>query len=597
MWAVHEPGSTDLAQVLGFLVEGELGNELLTFDPGVSVLYGLNGAGKSRILSDIQFFSAGVAGVPVNEDRDLLALIRLPQPETTTRTYWGQHRGNADWYEDWARMARVREGSHEAVLRAWFLDHVLDVADDDIAVPGGLPAGERREGLCQEWLTDPLILVKASGFGGEANWISAPALVTGNGRRFVNEEVALYDQMQATHLQHEDTPELAIVPVGRTLDGATIVCCSSNGTTSLLSSFGATSGAFHHEALLDVSPRLGFETALDADEETRARLARVFPAIQDPWDLSPGDLDPFIAAVRALEARANHHFAKVLQDPPRLRLHVSVVGLDKGCEWFVDQDDTPLNGPSYKKTGSLSVDEPQRQRKISDLSTAQRKWTLWSIRLALQTLREQSNLPSSDTLLLIDEPEAALHRSAEAHMASYLADLTADGSTRLLVATHSPELLDLPAARVFEVTRSRGLRKVSSLSPPTRDNMTSLGLNPSDLLRRQRGFVLVEGEHDELLLKTLFEDELRSLRVEVLPLRGAHQLTPAKIGFLFDYTPAHIFIMLDNIDWKDMYETWERALAWYKDGNLTDALEMSGSRDLQEDDRGQGHEGGHPARP
>ena len=115
--------------------------------------------------------------------------------------------------------------------------------------------------------------------------------------------------------------------------------------------------------------------------------------------------------------------------------------------------------------------------------------------------------------------------------------------------------------------------------------MTDLGLLPSDLLRRQRGFVLVEGLHDELVLEELFKAELQRLRVEILPMRGTTQLSPAKISFLFDHTPAKVFVMLDNIRTADLAETWERVLELTAENRLDQAdLELQAAACLETDE-------------
>ena len=144
-------------------------------------------------------------------------------------------------------------------------------------------------------------------------------------------------------------------------------------------------------------------------------------------------------------------------------------------------------------------------------------------------------------------------------MSNYLRVLAQDPRIRALVATHTPELLDLTTARVYEVARESGQRRVRQLGAVVRENILELGLHPSDLLRRQRGIVLVEGTHDQIVLDVMFGELFRSLRVDVVPVRGATQLTPAKIGWLFEYTPAHVFVMLDNISTGEVARLWQDA--------------------------------------
>jgi hypothetical protein len=134
----------------------------------------------------------------------------------------------------------------------------------------------------------------------------------------------------------------------------------------------------------------------------------------------------------------------------------------------------------------------------------------------------------------------------------------------VLVATHSPEFLDHPGATTIQVTRSSetGATEYRHMDPADRLDLAAFGLNPSDLLRRQRGLLLVEGRHDEDVLAALMGDTLARLRVEVVAMRGASQL-PATIEsqVLFDFTDAHVFVMLDNLDADRIEHAWATARA------------------------------------
>lgn len=80
------------------------------------------------------------------------------------------------------------------------------------------------------------------------------------------------------------------------------------------------------------------------------------------------------------------------------------------------------------------------------------------------------------------------------------------------------------------------------------------------LLRRQKGFLLVEGLHDQIVLEELLGDELHEARVEILPLRGAKQLpTTVDSQFLFDFTDATVLVMLDATDSADVALAWDHA--------------------------------------
>ena len=49
------------------------------------------------------------------------------------------------------------------------------------------------------------------------------------------------------------------------------------------------------------------------------------------------------------------------------------------------------------------------------------------------------------------------------------------------------------------------------------------------------------------------------------------ELSPAKIAFLLEYTPAHVFVLLDNVVTSELSETWRRAVDLLAMGRPDDA--------------------------
>lgn len=110
--------------LVGFLLrERDVPGPLLEVSPGMSVLYGLNGAGKSRILDDVRSFFHGVTS-------DVVALIRLSS--ATSAIDWNHETESGDWFPNWARRADVTsaESDHRAILARW---------------AGGQSVGRRRD--------------------------------------------------------------------------------------------------------------------------------------------------------------------------------------------------------------------------------------------------------------------------------------------------------------------------------------------------------------------------------------------------------------------------------------------------------------------
>ena len=50
------------------------------------------------------------------------------------------------------------------------------------------------------------------------------------------------------------------------------------------------------------------------------------------------------------------------------------------------------------------------------------------------------------------------------------------------------------------------------------------------------------------------------MRVEILPIRGAKELpVTLESRVLFDFTGAHIFVLIDNMQARAIHDVWERA--------------------------------------
>lgn len=195
--------------------------------------------------------------------------------------------------------------------------------------------------------------------------------------------------------------------------------------------------------------------------------------------------------------------------------------------------------------------------RASDGSRAEVRW----LEFALQ---------ANQDWVFLDEPEGGLHRTAEADLAQAIASpawLSRDknawdkerdeGESRtIVVATHSPEFLALPQAHVVHVDGGQA-RPLTSVE---RENLSALGLRPSDLLSRVKTFLLVEGEHDRIVLETLIGDELKQLRVAIVAARGAKNMKDVfDSQVLFDFSDANLVALLDNIDAQTVHDLWNSA--------------------------------------
>jgi energy-coupling factor transporter ATP-binding protein EcfA2 len=138
------------------------------------------------------------------------------------------------------------------------------------------------------------------------------------------------------------------------------------------------------------------------------------------------------------------------------------------------------------------------------------RWAAAAIRVGLDEMRRRMTR-SDERLVLLDEPERGLHRSAEIRIGDFIAKLQKTGS-RVLVASHSPALLnDARLARVH-VQRDdiTGKSRLNPLWLPVSGDKVfrrfaaeQLGLTTADILQLIRVFVIVEGQHDRAVIANL----------------------------------------------------------------------------------------------
>jgi len=260
-----------------------------------------------------------------------------------------------------------------------------------------------------------------------------------------------------------------------------------------------------------------------------------------------------VMVAQTIEGRANHLYRRLLLDCPELKLDLgNPIGWARGRtpRWVAGRSARASSVPLGYWTA------------LNQLSAAERKWATIAISVALKFPNDSSESRTGG-MLLIDEPEAALHRSAEAYMARGLTALASTGLS-VLVASHSPELLNADAAHVWHVNRQD---KYSGTGPQVRpigrveaDTLSELGLRPADLIGMQRGFLVVEGEHDEVVLRELIGDQLRDRRIHILPAYGVKRMQEAvSARVLYDFSDAHVFALVDAVELRTVRDAWEIA--------------------------------------
>jgi energy-coupling factor transporter ATP-binding protein EcfA2 len=306
------------------------------------------------------------------------------------------------------------------------------------------------------------------------------------------------------------------------------------------------------EALLDLAQLEHFSELFDKNDSEDAT---------EPNDMTIDDLqaveihgEPWLDVVRS---NANRTFSNFLTDAPHLR-----VEMRPPLEWY--QGNSPLKWWADDPSG-VAVE-------LSELSTAQKRWSSLAIQLAIRgPLGNPEAGGATHRLLVLDEPEAALHATAQRFLAKEIGQVAPD--LQVIVASHSPAFLDHTGFRLHHVHRGQGGR--TALTQLPRDQLEaevrSLGMAPSDLFQHFRIFVVVEGRHDEIILNSCVGEELAGLGARILAMGGAAQLSPVVDSrLIFDSSDAKVLVVIDNTD-NQVLAIWQRAIEAAGSGSLSEA--------------------------
>lgn len=280
-----------------------------------------------------------------------------------------------------------------------------------------------------------------------------------------------------------------------------------------------------------------------------------------------------LARVTLVVARSVYRL--LMDDPPHLEL------IDSGGElkWQANGHGFELLSSAERRWACFSI---QVASYFPDLLTeltndeAVRKWIAEEIESG--ELGVSRGLPGF--LLVVDEPEMGLHRRAESRVTSGLLEISNLIGAKLVVATHSPVVIrELLSEGVDVVTLARsenGDTKISSLSGVDLEVLAEVaGVDSSDMLQLARGFLLVEGEHDVQVLRSTVGAELDRVGVHVFPMRGASgasQVVDSSI--LWRFSSTKIFVLLDSIDNSSVVDLWEEVKRLADLGSLDEALDL-----------------------
>lgn len=581
-----------------------LAGEPLRLEDGLTVLYGANGAGKTRLLRGLKACLSGVAtdvdmamivaaresdeaaegaraGFSARSVNMALAEVMLPGPDEGE---WDR-RDRGDPLNPMTAAARI---DHYITSQAGSSDRAFlrEVLESRLFML--VPTGTEDLPAWDAWpvadLAQPEARRVASLLAESAEaWLDADHAAVESG----GSADAEFDAYQDALWEH------ALIPP----EEGSALARGRQGHVSLRSY-----AMYDIERILagdwwpgiELRGRVDFgvdfvDVDADTDTATQAHFADLAAAASGaPWQRAPwrglagdggaDDVDVEDVVRRAadiLSREVTQALSDVMLDAPVATLHVSAVD-----SRFARK---PLEWRFYRTSRDAERDQAgdgpgAGYMRLDGLSRAERLWAERVILDALYWQRRNADPSTRQAVYLLDEPESALHRAAEAHMAASVVARAGDPRRIMVVATHSPELLDATSAHVIEVQRGaadRGRSRVRPLTFDDRSDLANLGLTPSDLLRWPKVFVLVEGMHDEVLLEHFLGPRLRRARAQILMLHGGTKL-PHTINsqILFQFTRAHVIGVVDNQRAEVLAQAWQEAQEIAATGHRSEAIDQ-----------------------
>ncbi len=574
----------------------------MPLSPGVEALYGLNGAGKTRLLRSVaDLYSGAGAGylvaraVPVERDywardmtqmfdRDVVARADPGWMSLVGEAPW-RHAGRPSWHADlgdilWAHMfppetgltsgnqvellAQVDEVVRQEMfaLTPYATDRTNWHVAPAVLVNGDTPAlqadvarllharDEYERSARHEGIDNPYDVESWDEEVFESLFNETMRVVAGHGDGVLTTLSPFFDILRDTHVDELEREgplleESALVPYR---------LGESDAFYSLGKLEGPVARLIRNDAL---APESANRRTCDTLGATLSLLLEV-----DNNRITPSE--HLTTSAAELSALSSSLYAKLLAEAPELRLMLKEPEL-----WF-------YGAPAEW----MAVDLSGRLVQLDQLSEAQRRWALIAIELALEvrppdiitdeSLSAYSHgwIEDRPLLVALDEPDGALHATAQRHAVLGLTDLARDLQATVICSTHSREFLNADDVTLRHVSRGfDGNVVVHDLAPPDRAHLDELGLEPADLFLLHRVILVVEGTHDEVVINGLIGDELRQARVLVIPMRGGRNLaTVVDAHLLAQFSDAPMIAALDNLHAPKIQAFWSDLVAHREGG-------------------------------
>jgi hypothetical protein len=151
---------------------------------------------------------------------------------------------------------------------------------------------------------------------------------------------------------------------------------------------------------------------------------------------------------------------------------------------------------------------------------------------------------------VFDEPEAHLHPAAQRRLITTL-DKLDSADANIVISSHSPHFLGMPGYAQAHVDSTEGYSHIDVLGPgdvQARDALArQLGITNGELFAGIGALLIVEGEHDRLILEALYDKDLRSAGIAVVRMHGTNNLlATAELDFIERYLDVPVVVLVDN---------------------------------------------------
>jgi hypothetical protein len=194
-----------------------------------------------------------------------------------------------------------------------------------------------------------------------------------------------------------------------------------------------------------------------------------------------------------------------------------------------------------------------------------------NVKEMLNSAVDSATVAGRTRLYIIDEPERHLHPALARKAARWLQELSSKHATQVVTATHSPLFLRLAGAVTWNYVDPHGgsvapredasrypHSRVRAVAPEDLDAFSmiaeTMGFDRGELFTNVELILFVEGESDREVLRGLFEPELHSAGVAVIPIHGAFGAERKGVvdaELLLRFTTATVGLLLDSLDRED----------------------------------------------